>query len=148
MFFVDRSLTLNVIFLGCEVEINWGDLPYKNLVTNSILATIYQENAYELGVPYLSRYQQGAKHGGSTDMGNVSQFKPAIHPRYYVCDKVTHTPEFQVEAGTEQAHKFTLIAAKSMARTCLHVMCNPKLMTDINSEFHESMKEQGGELND
>ena len=81
-------------------------------------------------------------------MGNVSQVKPAIHPRYYVSDKITHTPEFQVEAGTKEAHRFTLIAAKSMARTCLHVMCNQELMKDINSEFSESVKNEGGELDD
>ena len=129
------------------MEIMWSKLPYKNLVTNPILADIYQTNAAELGVPYLPLHKQAAKHGGSTDMGNVSQLKPAIHPRYYVCDKVTHTPEFQVEAGMDQAHQYTLIAAKSMARTCLHVMCNPQLMKDINSAFNESVKQQGGELN-
>lgn len=81
-------------------------------------------------------------------MGNVSQFKPAIHPRYYICNKVAHTPEFQIEAGTWKAHSYTLTAAKSMARTCLHVMCNQELMEDINADFNNSVKEHGGELDD
>lgn len=131
---------------GCEVEIEWNPLAYKNLVTNSILADIYQKNAAELGVPYLPRTQQAMKPGGSTDMGNVSQVKPAIHPRYYVADVVTHTPEFQVAAGTGEAHQKTLIAAKSMARTCLHVMCNPGLMDEINSEFQKSVALHGGDF--
>lgn len=111
-----------------------------------MLANIYQENAAELGVPYLTRDQQAVKAGGSTDMGNVSQVKPAIHPRYYVADVVTHTREFQVAAGTEKAQEKTLIAAKSMARTCLHVMCNPGTMEKINSDFKESVKLHGGDL--
>lgn len=125
---------------------NWSPLFYKNLITNSVLANIYQENAAELGVPYLTRDQQAVKAGGSTDMGNVSQVKPAIHPRYYVADFITHTREFQVAAGTEKAHQKTLIAAKSMARTCLHVMCDPVMMEKINSDFQESVKLRGGDL--
>ena len=142
-------LNHSICFLGCEVEINWTNQPYKNLVTSSVLAGIYQENATELGVPHASRQEQEAANPeGSTDMGNVSQFKPAIHPGYYMCDDIAHSPEFRVKAGTEQAQRYTLIAAKSMARTCLHVMCNPELMKRINSEFIESVKEQGGELDD
>ena len=79
-------------------------------------------------------------------MGNVSHVKPVIHPRYYAADVVTHTPEFQVAAGTEKAHLKTLIAAKSMARTCLQVMCNPMLMGEINREFQESLKLNESEL--
>ena len=131
---------------GCEVEIKWNPLIYKNLVTNSVLAEIYQHNAAELGVPYLSRAEQAVKPGGSTDMGNVSHVKPAIHPRYYVADVVGHTPEFQVAAGTEKAHLKTLIAAKSMARTCLQVFCDPMLMEKINNEFQKSVASQEGEL--
>ena len=130
------------------MEINWGKRPYKNLITNSVLADMYQENAAHLGVHYIPRHEQAVKPGGSTDMGNVSQFKPAIHPRYYVCDHVAHTPEFREKAGTKEAHRYTLIAAKSMARTCINVLCDPTLMEKINLEFHESVKEQGGDLTD
>jgi amidohydrolase len=73
---------------------------------------------------------------GSTDMGDVSQQLPAIHP-YLIIGKdiVGHSLEFRDAALTEQGFKAMLTAAKAMALTGLDVLTNPTFLKEIRAGF-------------
>ena len=81
----------------------------------------------------LARFKDAA---GSTDMGNVSYVKPSIHPFYKIDSPgMNHTEAFTKGAGDDSAQAPTMIAAKAMMMTGIDVLCESKLMDEINAEF-------------
>lgn len=74
----------------------------------------------------------------STDMGNVSQIKPSIHPVFRIpTEGANHTHAFTKATGSQEAQLPTLNSAKSMAMTAIDLICNPKLLVDINETFNK-----------
>ncbi|MGE5484529.1 MAG: M20 family metallopeptidase [Ignavibacteriales bacterium] len=74
---------------------------------------------------------------GSSDIGNVSQELPAIHPYVAITsgDIPGHTEEFARAAGTERAHLAMLAAAKAMAMTCLDLIADSSFMERVKRDF-------------
>ena len=89
----------------------------------------------------MPRVEQEKIPFGSTDMGNVSQIKPAIHPYYDIDTKVAnHTAEFTQAAATNAAHERTLQQAKTMAMVALDVLCNNDLWQAVKKDFGSTAK--------
>jgi metal-dependent amidase/aminoacylase/carboxypeptidase family protein len=106
------------------------------MATNEILAKLYQENAEQLGLTFPPREEQEKAAVGSTDMGNVSHVKPAIHPYYDIdTDKPNHTAAFTVASGRQEAHKMTLLQCKTLAMVALDVMCRSGVIKEIQDDF-------------
>jgi len=121
---------------GCRLEINWVGHPYLNLLTNDLLSELYSSNAVSLGIKFLSKEQQLAIPSGSTDMGNVSQVVPSIHPLYAIPgEAVNHTRGFTQQAATPEAHQATWTAAKGLAMTALDLFFQPTLLQQVKSSF-------------
>ncbi|RBP68085.1 amidohydrolase [Brevibacterium sanguinis] len=73
---------------------------------------------------------------GSTDMGNVSQVVPSIHPIIALDEGlVPHTREFAAASGSAEAVPVIADGAVIMAATTLHVLQNPSLVADFAAEF-------------
>ena len=124
-------------FLGCQVSIEWDPIRYSSMETNATLADLYQANAESLGVKYDPLAK--AEGRGSTDMGNVSHFVPSTHVLYAIDTEAgNHSHAFTAAAGTEAAHKKTLIASKAMAMTAIDVICNPELIKNVKEDFKKS----------
>ena len=82
------------------MEYKFDEKPYLNVVTNKILGSLYQRNAESVGVEMCEDPAILSKTTGSTDMGNVSQEVPAIHPHFYIgTDHVAHSHPFADAAG-------------------------------------------------
>ena len=114
-----------------------AELCYEVMKTNAILIELYIENAKGLGVEFNDD-EQRTKALASTDMGNVSQIKPSIHPLFKIKSTgPNHTHEFTKGSGHADNQLPTLNSAKSMAMTILDVMCKPDLMEAIKKNFHE-----------
>ena len=121
-------------FLGCQVCIEWDPIRYSSMETNATLADLYQANAESLGVKYDPLAK--AEGRGSTDMGNVSHVVPSTHVLYAIDTEAgNHSHAFTAAAGTEAAHKKTLIASKAMAMTAIDVICNPELIKKVKEDF-------------
>lgn len=125
---------------GCKVviEYNVDDLSecYTAVKNNMPLVNLYRKNATALGIQFPPLDVESNLPGGSTDMGNVSQVVPSIHPMYGIDTKaVNHTPAFTNATCTEIAHRQTLIAAKSMAMTMIDIFTNPNLLVEIKESF-------------
>lgn len=77
---------------------------------------------------------------GSTDMGDVSQIVPSIHPYIQICDETIagHSREFAEASISERGQTVMLIAAKAMAMTAVDVLMSSELMEQANKEFRGS----------
>lgn len=114
------------------------DPKYSAVKTNPTLINLYVKHAKELGVEFNDD-EYRTKLLASTDMGNVSQIKPSIHPLFKIkSEGPNHTHQFTTAAGHEENQLATLKSAKSMAMAALDVICNPSLMEDIKKEFQAS----------
>lgn len=73
---------------------------------------------------------------GSTDMGDVSQVIPSLHP-YLAIGKgiVGHSVGFREAALSEQGFQAMLTAAKAMALTGLDVLTNPAFLEQVRADF-------------
>ena len=71
---------------------------------------------------------------GSTDMGDVSQVIPAIHPGLAIVDEgkaFCHEPRFATAAGSDQGLQTALLAAKALARTAIEVIGDGAAIPDL-----------------
>ncbi|MBN1366723.1 MAG: M20 family metallopeptidase [Dehalococcoidales bacterium] len=118
---------------GTRLEHRWSH-HYAPMRNNNALANIFLENMTALG---RNVRPEGDKAIGSTDMGNVSQVVPAIHPFVAIAplNTASHSPEFAAAAASEIGIKGMLDAAKTMAMTAADLLSNPKLMDQIKVEF-------------
>ena len=121
---------------GCRLELRWeGDVvPCAGMIHNSVMAEVYREYSEEEGVVYPANVKP---FYGSTDMENVSLVVPSIHPGFSLGKNVMiHTREFEELAGSlsEEAQKWTLVAAKAMALTCVRLFADGELREHVEKE--------------
>jgi amidohydrolase len=122
---------------GARLEYKWGEGVYEPLRNNLALAELFRQNINTLGrdMPLV-----GASRVGSTDMGNVSQIVPAIHPTIGVAPEtvVIHSPEFAQAAASEAGIKGMLDAAKALAMTVVDLTASPETVNQVKAEFRQS----------
>ena len=120
---------------GARLEYRWRDRTYAPMKNNMTLASLFKQNLESLG-----RQVEGfdARLGlGSTDMGNVSQVVPSIHPTIAIAPGgvLIHTPEFAAAAASDAGHNGLLDAAKAMAMTVADIL-QPGTIDKISQDFH------------
>jgi len=122
---------------GCELSIDWhADQEYAPMKINRPLVEAYRRNGEALGKLF---YEMKDLTSGSSDMGNVSQVVPSIHPNFGVGSPTfTHSPEFTAVAATDAAHAAMLQTAKTLAMTGIDVALEPGLLDEIKREFGAS----------
>ena len=120
---------------GCDIQIEWVNEPYAEVLDNTPLLEAYMKNSESVG-----RVIKAADDGGvvgSTDLGNVSHVVPSIHPMVKVAPKGTaiHTVDFEKCAKSEEGDKGLLDSAKSLAMTVLDCWNDPSLLKDAKDFF-------------
>jgi amidohydrolase len=119
---------------GARLEYRWRDRTYAPMKNNMTLAGLLKQNLESLGrkvEAFDPRFGLG-----STDMGNVSQVVPSIHPAIAIAPRevLIHTPEFAAAAASEAGHSGLLDAAKAMAMTVADIL-QPGTIDRIRQEF-------------
>lgn len=124
---------------GCRLEMCNFELSFDNLCSNKLLAATYRDHLQSLGVTDIAPPSDSK---GSTDMGNLSQVTPAIHPSMQIGPEtlVGHTHEFCQAAAAPEALSAMLLAAKAMALSGLDVLTNSDLRQQIRAEFMASAR--------
>jgi amidohydrolase len=119
---------------GCELFVDWDKYPvYQPMRTNAVMAEAYRRNGEALGRQFLDLKNLST---GSTDMGNVSQVVPSIHPTFGVGQMISnHTAEFAAAAITDAAHASMLQAAQALAMTGVDLALDPDLVRRAKAEF-------------
>jgi len=120
---------------GAKLEYRWRDRTYAPMKNNAILAGLFKQNLESLG-RYVDAFDP--RFGlGSTDMGNVSQVVPSIHPTIAIAspEVFIHTQEFASAAASEAGHEGLMDAAKAMAMTVVDVL-QPGALDKIKQGFY------------
>ena len=110
---------------------------YENMVFSTPLADRWTSHMRELGMPVFEARDD--ERVGSTDMGNVMQVLPAIHPYIAISNEAIpgHSVAFRDHARTAEALERALVAAKALALTAIDVLVEPALLKAAQAEFDE-----------
>lgn len=121
---------------GTRVEISEG-VRYKQRVCNTALVETFGANLDALGVAH--EVPAATAGVGSSDIGNVSQLVPTMHPYLAICEKGigAHTPEFASAAASPRADELTATGATALAWTAADVLLRPQVRERLRETFVE-----------
>jgi amidohydrolase len=108
-------------------------LTYAERHENPVLSQAFASNLSSLG----ERVDPPVKGIGSSDMGNVGEVCPMIHPYVKVADESVpnHTHEFAQAAGSEIGMQGMLKAAKALAMTTLDLCYDSALLESVKADY-------------
>ncbi len=120
--------------MGATVKVS-HERHYANRIPNLVMANLFAENISSLGE--LVEEPEPNQRKGSSDMGNVSQILPAIHPYVTIAEPGVggHTPEFAAAAASDWGNQALIRGAKALAMTAVDLFTQPDLLADAKSEF-------------
>jgi amidohydrolase len=126
---VYRCFEAGAVATGSKLEIVGGDKPYADMRFDHEISEIYKRNAESLGREFPPLSPIMARLVASTDMGNVSQVIPSIHPMIGInsLPAGNHQPEFTAHCITETADKAVLDGSLAMAWTAIDLAQQPAI---------------------
>lgn len=112
---------------GCTHRVRTVSPPYTELTPDPWLVQAYREEIIGLGRTPLPVEEEGSRPLGSTDMGNVTNVVPGIHPVIGLDSggAVTHQEAFAAACVTESADRALLDGARALAATAARVAGDP-----------------------
>ena len=125
---------------GAKLKYKWGETRYAPLRNNFVLARVFRNNLQSLGRRvHLVDPRIGI---GSSDIGNVSQVVPSIHPLIAIdtAKAVTHSPQFAEKASSEAGMRGLFDAAKALAMTVVDLLADPTILDRARKEFAQNKK--------
>lgn len=120
---------------GARLDFSLVGHSYEAMKPNKILGERFLKHLEANGIPYNPPKD---KSMGSTDMGDVSQAVPGIHPYVQICedDVAGHSRQFTEASGSERAYVAMLAAAKAIAMTAVDVLTEAGLVERMWEEFN------------
>ncbi len=108
---------------------------YQSRIMNKTMGAAFVKNLETLGEPIVPLPKGSG--AGSSDIGNVSQVVPAIHPYISICDNTIagHSQEFAEASASKKGHEAMLTAAKALAMTSIDLFTDPEMMKQVKDEF-------------
>ena len=118
-----RCFEAGALATGATLDITPESKPYAEFRTFEPALRAYVDNAERLGRIFDRHTPARRMNRASTDMGNVSQVVPAIHPYVGIASlpALNHQPEFAAHCVGADAEKAVLDAATALAWTALDV---------------------------
>jgi amidohydrolase len=119
---VEKCAQAGALATGCSVEIDRFEPHYDHVASDPRLVDLFHRNLATQVTE--QRIDTAPEPISSTDMGNVSQLVPAIHPLMAVATPgvQVHTRDFAAETVTARALEAITAAAYAMACTGLDVI--------------------------
>ena len=110
---------------------------YQAMRPNLVLGRAFAANLAALGEPLDPPEERGL---ASTDMGDVSQTVPAIHPYIRIASKEVagHSRAFAEASVSSRGEAVMLTAAKTLAMTAIDLFARPDLVAEVKAEFARS----------
>ena len=119
---------------GCTLKVTRVGEPNAPLKQNRAFADLYRNSLDLLGLAedeYLPD-----RNLGSSDIGNVSQVVPAIHPNVPLKKGIkVHTREFAEATVTPDGHRALLEGVKALGLTAIELLGNPERLRRIKEDF-------------
>jgi amidohydrolase len=123
---------------GARSQVKEG-LCYQQRVSNLALIEVFRDNLTALGHSYeVPPADAGV---GSSDIGNVSQLVPAIHPYLKICEAGIggHTPGFAEAARSARADALLRDGSVLLACTAADVLLRPEVRDRIRESFRAQL---------
>lgn len=121
---------------GAKLNILEFQNKVDNIQLNRFLDYVFKDVIESLG----EKVELSEKNGlGSSDVGNVSQVVPTIHPYIKIGPDtlVAHTEEFKQAAKSPKGDKALILGAKALALTGLRVLTDASILQAVKSEFSQ-----------
>jgi metal-dependent amidase/aminoacylase/carboxypeptidase family protein len=119
---------------GCTLQVEEEGNILAPLRINHTLSSLYSRQLARLGLPESTA--PADRNKGSSDIGNVSQVVPTIHPHVPIGDGIhIHTGEFARATISPAGHEAALEGARTLALTVLDLMDDPSLLQAARAEF-------------
>jgi amidohydrolase len=120
---------------GASVELTETAPRYAERRNNLPLATRLAEHLVGQGLSVEEPSPDDPS--GSSDVGNVSQRLPTIHPYLAIAPRGTpsHSAAFQQAAGSDEALTATLAMASALANTALDLLEDPAFFERVQMDF-------------
>ncbi len=117
---------------GCTVEVEFSGAA-STMKHNRTLGDRFAANLAAYGI----EDQAPSDNLGSSDMGNVSQILPTIHPCVAICEEGIpgHSLDFRDAAASPRADEITLLVAALIAQTAYELLADPGLVDTAWREF-------------
>lgn len=130
---VQDCLAAGALATGCQLEVEETEPLYAPLRQDPRLAAPYREAVLGLGRRLADT---GGLTGGSTDMGNVSQHVPAIHPMIDVdgSGAPPHTRGFAEDAASPGGEAAAVDGAIALAQAVIAVASAPDVRAELIAE--------------
>ena len=119
---------------GCTVNIEMFEPPIACMKNNRVMIELFKKHLHETGI---TEYVEEFSTGGCTDMGNVSQEVPSIHPFMKMVrpDSDEHTLEFLKDVDEPYAIEQMYKIIECMARVGADILKEPRLLQEIKNDF-------------
>ncbi|WP_028808555.1 M20 family metallopeptidase [Streptomyces canus] len=124
---------------GTEAEVSETGPLYAERRNNAVLAERFGEAVRALGAD-IGPYDPDSP-AGSSDIGNLSQLMPVIHPYVQITDAGTpaHSDAMREAAATPLAHDRTQVAATGLAEVVTELLTEPAVLAAAQAEFEEAV---------
>ncbi len=120
---------------GAKLKYKWSNVQYAPMRNNMKMANLFITNMNSLGrrVKLINPDQSF----GSTDMGNVSQVVPSIHPSIAIAPKGVsiHSRQFAKAAASDVGIQGMIDAAKAVAMMVVDLLSSPETIKQVKKEF-------------
>lgn len=130
---------------GATVAIHEEGEEYHPMKCNRALGALFRANLEALGEVVEQTPED--QETGSTDVGNVSQVVPTIHPTIALTDHVDvvcHSEAFARAAGGPDGDRAMLAAAKALAMTAADLFTDPAARRHVRKEFEQQISRCSG----
>jgi amidohydrolase len=130
---VERCFEAGALATDTRLRIRAAHEPYSEMRHDHVLAELYRTNAEALGRSFPDLQGLLERGTGSTDMGNVSQVLPAIHPAIGIdsLPAANHQPEFAAHCVSHAANRAILDGATALAWTVIDITNDGALRTRL-----------------
>ncbi|HJQ85241.1 MAG TPA: M20 family metallopeptidase [Candidatus Binatia bacterium] len=124
-----RCFEAGALATGATLEVRPSGPAYAEVRHDAALAAVYRRNAEAIGRSFPDIAVLLERAAASTDMGNVSQALPSIHPVIGIDSfpAVNHQPEFAAHCVTPAADRAVLDGALALAWTAIDIAADETL---------------------
>jgi amidohydrolase len=131
---VERCFEAGALATGATLSMRELSPMYADVRHDPKLAALYRRNAEAIGRRFEIPEALLERAAGSTDMGNVSQVLPAVHPVIGIesLPAVNHQPEFAAHCATASADRAVFDGSLALAWTAIDAATDRTLAASLS----------------
>jgi len=123
---------------GCKVSIKQRGMVYDPFYPSYPMGQAFRANMAAINAPEDDFSE--TEEIGSSDIGNLSQVVPSLHPEYAIGGRedINHSRNFLEAVISKKGHAAALAMTKAMAMTVYDLLTDPQLMAETRRAFKKT----------